>query len=57
MQTDLKSYAPSLVLLLGLGLFTFGVGACVQQGPKILTAALGLAGLGLDVWAVWSGKL
>ena len=52
----LRDYIPTLTCILGMILFVAGGGVCVDK-PGLIPALVGLAGLALCGWALWSNQL
>lgn len=56
MMADGRPYIPGLILIAGMILFVFGGGICVDK-PGLIPALVGLAGLALCGWVLWSNQL
>lgn len=57
-EFNLQSYFPGLILIAGMILFVVGGGICAEfQRLSVIPALVGLAGLALCGWALWSNQL
>lgn len=57
-EFNLRGYLPGLILIAGMTLFVVGGGICAElQRLSVIPALVGLAGLALCGWVLWSNKL
>lgn len=57
-EFSLRGYLPGLILIAGMILFVVGGGICAElQRLSVIPALVGLAGLALCGWALWSNQL
>ena len=57
-EFSLRGYLPGLILIAGMILFVVGGGICTElQRLSVIPALVGLTGLALCGWALWSNKL
>ena len=58
MMADGRPDTPGLILIAGMILFVVGGGICAElQRLSVIPALVGLAGLALCGWALWSNQL